>query len=126
MGKIPEINPDSFRKKLIQAERSKCLDGKGKSNTWREVKQMALNNRQRRNAKVDQEIALYLPFLNFREKRVLLSLVKVLVPKQDKYYRQLYREVPGVVMTQVIASPPHLVMENSAKIMSQKGSRLKK
>lgn len=135
MAKIPKIKADAYRKNLVQAERQKYLEGMGKSKTWREVKQLALNMRQRTNAKVDKDIALYLPLLNFRQKRVILSLVKALAYKQDQFWLQLHKEqklafkknsarregsvtctkVPGVDMTRVLESPPHLVKENSSQ-----------
>jgi hypothetical protein len=135
MPKIPKTNEGTFRKKLIQEERRKYLEGKRKSKTWQEVKQLPLIERQRTNAKIDQEIALYLPLLNFRQNRVILSLLKALASKQDQFWQELYKEqrqalkqnlvncettvtstkVPGVDMTRVIASPPHIVKENSAR-----------
>ena len=42
-----EINPDLQRKKLVQSERESYLDNEGKSYSWEEVKQMALNKEQR-------------------------------------------------------------------------------
>ena len=93
------------------------------------------NKGQRKNKALDQEIALHFPFLNARQKRVVLALVEVFALKQTQVWQQLYHEqrqasgnnnagssattvfstqVPGVDMTQVIASPPYLVKENSA------------
>ena len=46
---IDESDNDSKRKSLIQSERNKYLRNEGKSHTWEEVKQMALN-KEKRNA----------------------------------------------------------------------------
>jgi len=43
-----ENDSDTKRKKLIKAEREKYLNGEGKSYTWNEVKQMALNKGERK------------------------------------------------------------------------------
>jgi hypothetical protein len=42
-----EIDTDSQRRKLIQAEREKYFRGEGKSYSWDEVKQMAMNKEMR-------------------------------------------------------------------------------
>lgn len=42
-----ETDVANLRKKLIQEEREKYLRGEGKSFTWEEVKNMALNKDQR-------------------------------------------------------------------------------
>ncbi len=42
-----EIDADMQRRKLIQAERDKYLNGEGKSYSWDEVKQMAMNKEKR-------------------------------------------------------------------------------
>lgn len=73
---------------MVQKERQRYLEGKGKSKTWQEVKQMAFDINQSTNTKVDQEIALYLPLLNFRQKRLILSLVKELASKYGQFRRQ--------------------------------------
>lgn len=44
-----EIDTDVLRRKLIQSEREKYLRGEGKSYSWDEVKQMAVN-KEKRNA----------------------------------------------------------------------------
>lgn len=89
MAKIPKItDKDVFRKKMVQKERQRYLEGKGKSKTWQEVKQMAFDENKSTITKVDQEIALYLPLLNFRQKRLVLSLVKELASKQDQFWHR--------------------------------------
>jgi hypothetical protein len=88
MAKIPKTDKDVLRKKMVQKERQRYLEGKGKSKTWQEVKQMAFDKNQSTNTKVDQEIALYLPLLNFRQKRLVLSLVRELASKQDQFWHQ--------------------------------------
>lgn len=128
MPKISKTNEDTFRKKLVEEERRKYLEGKGKSKSLQEVEQVALSNRQRKNAKFDQEIAIHLPLLNFRQKRVVLSLVKALAFKQARLWEQVYIEqrqtlkkstassettvtstkVPGMDMTQGEESDPKL------------------
>jgi len=42
-----EMDTDAQRKKLIQSEREKYLNGDGKSYSWDEVKEMALNKEKR-------------------------------------------------------------------------------
>ncbi len=43
-----EMDMAEQRKKLILAEREKYLNGEGKSYTWNEVKEMAMNKTKRR------------------------------------------------------------------------------
>ena|ERR1700722_12106627 len=92
MAKIPKTDKDVPRKKMVQKERQRYLEGKGKSKTWREVKQMAFDKNQSANTKVDQEIAQYLPLLNFRQKRIVLLLVKELASKYDPFRHQNIEE----------------------------------
>jgi len=91
MAKIQKTKEDDFRKKLIKSARRKYLEGQGKSITWQEVKAMAVKD-QRTTKKVDQEIALYLPFLNIRQKQIILSLVKAIASKQDQFWRQIHKD----------------------------------
>ena len=42
-----EIDTDTSRRKLVQAERQKYLTGEGSSFSWDEVKEMATNKKQR-------------------------------------------------------------------------------
>ena len=42
-----QMDTDAQRKKLIQSEREKYLNGDGKSYSWDEVKEMALNKEKR-------------------------------------------------------------------------------
>lgn len=42
-----EMDTDAQRKKLILSEREKYLRGEGKSYSWNEVKEMALNKEKR-------------------------------------------------------------------------------
>ena len=42
-----EIDADMQRRKLVQAERDKYLNGEGKSYSWDEVKQMAMKKEKR-------------------------------------------------------------------------------
>ena len=44
---IDQFDTDGFRKDIIQVEREKYLRGEGKSLTWEEVKNMALNKQQK-------------------------------------------------------------------------------
>ncbi len=44
---IDEIDVDEKRKKLVYSEREKYLRGEGKSYSWDEVKQMAMNKEKR-------------------------------------------------------------------------------
>lgn len=44
-----EIDTDASRRKLIQAEREKYLKGEGRSYSWKDVKQMAVD-KEKRNA----------------------------------------------------------------------------
>jgi hypothetical protein len=44
-----------------------------------EVKQMAINKDQKKNHKLDQEIAQYLPHLNVSQIKVVLVMVKTFV-----------------------------------------------
>lgn len=46
-SQIDQIDADGFRKDIIQVEREKYLRGEGKSLTWEEVKNMAINKAQR-------------------------------------------------------------------------------
>jgi hypothetical protein len=43
MPKISKTNEDTFRKKLVEEERRKYLEGKGKSKSLQEVEQVALS-----------------------------------------------------------------------------------
>lgn len=43
-----ELETDSFRRQLIRYEREKFMRGEGKSYSWDEVKQMAVNKLNRR------------------------------------------------------------------------------
>ncbi len=43
------MNADAQRRRLIMAEREKYLRGEGKSYTWEEVKDLAMN-KEKRNA----------------------------------------------------------------------------
>jgi len=45
---IDEIGVDAKRKELILSERERYLLGEGKSYSWDEVKQMAINKEERR------------------------------------------------------------------------------
>lgn len=47
VGLQSETDVTDLRKKLIQEEREKYLQGEGKSFSWQEVKNMALNKDQR-------------------------------------------------------------------------------
>ena len=47
VGLQNETDVIDFRKKLIREEREKYLQGEGKSFSWQEVKNMALNKDQR-------------------------------------------------------------------------------
>ena len=42
-----ELDDDALRNRLIQAERTKYLNGEGVSFSWNEVKEMAANKEQR-------------------------------------------------------------------------------
>ncbi|MCW3111138.1 MAG: hypothetical protein JWQ09_5644 [Segetibacter sp.] len=44
---IDEIDIDAKRKRIVQAEREKYFNGEGKSYSWDEVKQMAMNKDKR-------------------------------------------------------------------------------
>ncbi len=44
---VDEIDIDEERKKLVHSEREKYLRGEGKSYSWDEVKQMAMNKEKR-------------------------------------------------------------------------------
>lgn len=44
---VGEFETDSFRKQLIRFEREKFMRGEGKSYSWDEVKQMAVNKGNR-------------------------------------------------------------------------------
>ena len=44
-----EIDTESQRKNLIQKEREKYINGEGKSYSWDEVKQMAIDKEKRHN-----------------------------------------------------------------------------
>jgi hypothetical protein len=79
MTKQPESKKDASRKKLIREERRKYVQGRGKSFTCEEVKQMAHNKGQTKIKALDQEFAFYLPLLNVRQKRVVLASVKAFV-----------------------------------------------
>jgi hypothetical protein len=43
-----ENDTDAQRKRLIKTERQRYLNGEGKSYSWKEVKQMALNKGERK------------------------------------------------------------------------------
>ena len=82
MKKRQKTSSDALRKNLIREERRQYLEGRSKSFTWEEVKPMVHKKEQRKNKAPDQEIALHLPFLNTRQKRVVLALVKAFAFKQ--------------------------------------------
>ena len=82
MTNMPETNTDALRKELIREERRRYTERRGKSYNWEEVRQMAHNKDQRKNKALEQEIALYLPHLNVRQKRVVLVLVKAFASKK--------------------------------------------
>ena len=96
---------------------------------------MALKKARNRSAKVDQEVGIYLPLLNSRQKNVILSMLRVMAAKQVRLWDQLHTDqkrvlkknkvnpeknvtstqVPGVNMSQVLASSPRMVKEGAAK-----------
>ena len=91
---MQKTSSDALRKKLIREERRQYLEGRNKSLTWEEAKLLVhnKNKEQSKNKSLDKEIALLLPFLNARQKRVVLASVKAFVSKQNSCWERLYRE----------------------------------
>jgi hypothetical protein len=92
MTKSSNTNVNSFRNDLVRSERRRYLEGKDKSYTWDEVKEMAHGKGRLPRTTLDQQIDLYLSLLNARQKRVVLALVKAFVSRQISYWERLYRE----------------------------------
>jgi hypothetical protein len=94
MAKIPNTDKGVVRKKLVPKERQRYQEVKGKSKSLQEANQMAFNKNQSTNTKVDQEIALYLPLLNFRQKWVVLLLTKEFASTCDQSRHQNIEKYP--------------------------------
>jgi hypothetical protein len=92
MTKTSKTSADSLHKELVRRERRIYLEGRDKSHTWDEVKEMAHGKGRLPGMTVDQEIELYLPLLNAQQKRIVLALVKAFVSKQNSYRESLYKE----------------------------------
>ena len=92
MTKTSRTNADDLRKELVRSERRIYLEGKDKSYTWDEVKEMAHCKGRLPGMTVDQEVELYLPLLSDQQKWIVLALAKAFILQQNSPIGKAYIE----------------------------------